>query len=177
MTRTPLQLLSQRSGRHLTLVEAVIAISAIPYGRPSDRTPLGVLTEWRGTCSTKHMLLAGVVTEGWPECRPELWHRVYQVTREFAADNWGQHVAATVPPKGLADVHTFATLVLDTTTVRVDVTMPLSGWDGHSDTPLACDAGHDQPAGPDPLASKAVLVNRHCDPRLRECFIAALSTP
>ena len=177
MTTTSLRsALFEACGHGLTLVEAVVVISRIPYGRPTDRTARGVLAEWRGTCSTKHLLLAEVVNDGWPKCRPELWHRVYRVTPGLAAQRWGEAVAATVPPEGLVDVHTFATLLVDgDRRVRVDVTMPLAGWDGGSDIRLACGPGDDEPAGDDPMATKASLVAEHCDVVLRERFIAALS--
>lgn len=42
------------------VVELVIEISRIPYGRPTVRSARGVLDEGRGTCSTKHLLLAEV---------------------------------------------------------------------------------------------------------------------
>jgi hypothetical protein len=167
--------LTELVGRELTLVETVLAISAIPYGRPRDRTPSGVLDEWRGTCSTKHMLLAAIVSEAWPECRPQLWHRVYRVTREFAALRWGEAAAATVPREGLVDVRTYATLDLETGGTQLDVTFALADWDGRSDIPLACDLGDDHPAGAEPLATKAALERAQCDYEARERFIAALS--
>ena len=64
---------------------------------------------------------------------------------------------------------------VDGRATQVDVTFPLSAWDGVSDIPLACGDGDDYPAGSAPLASKAVLVKEHCDPAVREPFIAALS--
>jgi hypothetical protein len=168
--------LTELVGRELTLIETVLEISAIPYGRPRDRTPSGVLEEWRGTCSTKHMLLAAIVDEAWPECRSQLWHRVYRVTREFATRRWGGSVAATIPRQGLVDVHTFATLDLEHSGTQVDITFTLADWDGRSDIPLACAIGDDHPAGAEPLAKKAALERAHCDYEAREQFIAALST-
>ena len=167
--------LTEVVGRDLTLVETVIEISTIPYGRPRDRTPRGVLADWRGTCSTKHTLLAAIVSEAWPECRPKLWHRVYRVTREFATRRWGEPVAAAIPRQGLVDVHTFATLDLEKAGTQVDVTFTLAGWDGRSDIALASDVGDDYPAGAEPLATKASLARAHCDYEARERFIAALS--
>jgi hypothetical protein len=157
------------------LVDVVLEISRIPYGRPSDRSARGVSAEGCGTCSTKHMLFAEIVEERWPELQPMLWHRVYLVTPELAEQRWGMHVAGAVPPDGLVDVHTYAVVTIDGRATQVDVTFPLTAWDGVSDIPLACGDGADYPAGSDPLASKAVLVKEHCDPAVREPFIAALS--
>ncbi len=47
-------------------------------------------------------------------------------------------------------------------------------WDGRSSMPLACGPGDDHPAGADPDADKRTLEARHCDPAVREQFIAAL---
>ncbi|MEX1008248.1 MAG: hypothetical protein WD271_10450 [Acidimicrobiia bacterium] len=157
------------------VVDLVVEISRIPYGRPADRSARGVLSEGRGTCSIKHLLLAEIVSERWPGLEPTLWHRVYRVTPDLAAQRWGAEVAAAVPPDGLVDVHTYPTLTIDGRAVRVDATFPLDGWDGSSDVPLACGDGVDHPAGTDPLGSKAALVEQHCDPAVREPFIAALA--
>lgn len=100
---------------------------------------------------------------------------MYRVTPDLAAQRWGAQVAAVVPRDGLVNVHTYATLVIDGCAVRVDVTFPVDGWDGSSDMVLACGDGVDHPAGTDPLGSKAALVEQHCDPAVREPFIAALS--
>lgn len=167
--------LDARAGRELDLVATVLAISGVPYGRPSVLTSEAVLDEWRGTCSTKHLLLADIAREAWPSTAPRLWHRPYRVTRDLAAGHWGPGVAATVPEAGLVDVHTYATLALDGRRVDVDVTFPLAGWDGRSDITLACAAGDDHPGGTDPIATKADLVRRHCDPAVREPFIATLA--
>lgn len=168
--------LEERSGEQLELVGTVLAVSRIPYGRPSVLTPAAVLDEWRGTCSTKHVLLAELARESWPETEPRLWHRPYVVTRDLAAAQWGQPVAATVPADGLVDVHTYATVLLDDRSTRIDVTFPLATWDGRTDIPVACGTGEDHPAGEDPFMSKAALVRRHCDPAVREPFIAALAS-
>jgi hypothetical protein len=160
-----------------SLRESVLAISRIPYGRPSRLTADAVLEEGRGTCSTKHLLLVSVATTTWPSTKPALFHRIYLVTKELAAAKWDHAVARLVPPGGLIDVHTFATLAINGARVPVDVTFALESWDGVSSITLACAPGVDYSAGPDPLATKAALVARHCNPELRERFIAALSAP
>lgn len=44
----------------------VLALSRIPYGRPDNLTATGVIAAWRGTCSTKHLLLRDLLAEHWP---------------------------------------------------------------------------------------------------------------
>ncbi len=46
-----------------SLRQVVEAVQAIPYGRPGLRTAEGVISEWKGTCSTKHALLARLLRE------------------------------------------------------------------------------------------------------------------
>jgi hypothetical protein len=38
------------------------------------------MVEWKGTCSTKHALLAQLLRERWPELQPRLVHRVYRAS-------------------------------------------------------------------------------------------------
>jgi hypothetical protein len=164
-----------RVGAELDLVDTVLAISRIPYGRPADLSPQGVVSAWRGTCSTKHLLLAALVAERWPNVSMRLWHRVYSVSRSWAAERFGPQVADLVPQQGLVDIHTFARAGLSRKEAILDVTFPVAAWDGTSDMILACGPGTDHRAGPDPLAAKAALVAAHCDLPVREAFIAALS--
>jgi hypothetical protein len=60
--------------------------------------------------------------------------------------------------------------------VEIDATFPGPAWDGRSSLTLACGAGMDHQAGDDPDAEKRALEERHCDPTIREPFIAALSS-
>jgi hypothetical protein len=112
--------------------------------------------------------------------RPELdlrfVHRVYRVQRDEARRLFGERAAEAVPSEGLVDVHTYATALIGGRRLALDVTFPSDEpWDGHSDMPLACGEGEDYPADAEPWALKDELVAAHCDPAVREPFIAALS--
>jgi hypothetical protein len=144
--------------------EIVLAVSRIPYGRPSVSTAEAVLEENRGTCSTKHLLLRDLLRERGVDVR--LLHRSYVATRE-------RFPCAAIPPGGVVDVHTYAIARIDGRDVRIDVTFPVDDWDGASDMPLQCGDGTDHEAGDDPLATKAALVAELCDPSVREPFIAS----
>jgi hypothetical protein len=158
------------------LRQVVNAVQAIPYGRPLSRTTQGVLREWKGTCSTKHALLAQLLCEQWPGTSPRLVHRVYRVTRAAALARYGGDAATTVPDGGLTDVHRYLVITLDGQDVTIDITFPGDpAWDGHRSMPLACGDGRDYPAGTDPDADKTALETSYCDPRHREPFIAALA--
>jgi acyl dehydratase len=161
---------------HCSWIDVVNAVTAIPYGRTPDSTPAETIALWRGTCSTKHSLLRTLLAEGWPELVVETWHRVYRVSRKLAADVFGARAAAAVPDSGLADVHTYLTVAAGREPVRVDVTFALkTPWTGDGDMPLSCGWGLDLPGGRFPNRRKRQLVALHCDPTIREPFIAGLS--
>lgn len=87
---------------------------------------------------------------------------------------FGPKVAAVVPREGLTDVHTYVIATLNGRDVVLDVTFPGPPWGGGHDMHIAASEGQDVPAGDDLMATKAALVAKHCDPTLREPFIAAL---
>ena len=148
-----------------SLAEVVEAVRSMPYGRPMERSAQGALAEWRGTCSTKHALLAAVLAEHWPHTEPQLVHRVYRCTPEDAARSFGPTAAAAVPEEGLWDVHRYLTIELNGNRVVIDITFPSGpGWDGASSMPVACGRGTDHAAGSDPDADKRDLEEAHCDP-------------
>jgi hypothetical protein len=158
-----------------TLSEVVVAISAIPYGRPTDLSAEGVISEWRGTCSTKHLLLLEVLGQKWENLKPALVHRVYNLNKSDALEFWGIEVASFIPDEGLVDVHTFMTATISGRSIAIDATFPVDDWDGRTSMPVWARAGRDFAAGSSPLARKAELVAHWCDPSIREPFIAALS--
>jgi hypothetical protein len=159
-----------------SLRQVVEAVQAIPYGRPGSRTADGVISEWKGTCSTKHALLAQLLSERWPDLRPRLVHRVYRVSRGSVLQRHGAEAAGAVPAGGLTDVHRYLVITLVGREVRIDITFPADpAWDGHRSMGLACGDGRDFPAGDDPDADKAGLEASYCDPLVREPFIAALT--
>jgi hypothetical protein len=160
----------------VTLVEIVQAVQALPYGRPSDRSVAGMLAEGRGTCSTKHRYLHDLLAARFPESAPEIVHRVHRVDRTRAGEQFGEAAAAVVPMEGLVDVHRYLTVLLGGRRLVIDATFPGRPWDGRSSMPLACGPGVDYPSRIDPDAEKAALEKVHCDPAVREPFIAALTT-
>jgi hypothetical protein len=159
----------------VSLIELVEAVRRLPYGRPSDRTAEGMLREQCGTCSTKHLYLAQQLGERFPASEPEIVHRVYRLDRDSARQLFGEQVARTFPPEGLVDVHRYLTVAIEGRRVTVDATFPGAPWDGTSPLPLSCGSGEDVPAGTDPDSEKRALERRHCDPAVREPFIAALA--
>jgi hypothetical protein len=161
---------------HCSWIDVVNAVAAIPYGRGPSRDPTDVLASWRGTCSTKHSLLRLLLAEGWPSLAVDTWHRVYRVDRRLATELFGARAAAAVPESGLVDVHTYMAIAASGEPIRVDVTFALhSPWSGDRHMRLHCGEGFDVPGGRFPNRVKRELVSLHCDPAIREPFIAALS--
>jgi hypothetical protein len=162
------------------MLDVVESIHQMPYGRPATRSAAGALAQWRGTCSTKHALLAAVLAERWPQTCPRLVHRVYRCTPESAAATFGPGAAAAVPAGGLWDVHRYLTAQMTGGRLVLDITFPWStAWDGVTSMPVMCGPGtdHEVPPGAEADAHKRALEAAHCDPRVREPFIAALSQP
>jgi hypothetical protein len=158
-----------------SLAELVEAVRWLDYGRPGDRSVEGMLREGRGTCSTKHLFLAEALTERFPETQPQIVHRVYRLDRDRARELFGAEVAAAVPDVGVVDVHRYLTATVDGHRILIDATFPGTVWDGRSSMSLACGPGQDHLAGADPDAEKRALEDAHCDPAIREQFIAALA--
>ncbi len=155
--------------------EVVEAVRFIPYGRPTERTAQGVVDEWRGTCSTKHELLALLTRDRWPDFNPQIMHRVYTLTPSVARRLFGDAALAVVPSDGIADVHTYMTAVVEGRRVVIDATVPGAPWDGRSDMVLACGEGIDVDGGDDPSMTKERLVQGHCDANARDRVIEALA--
>lgn len=147
----------------------------LDYGRPGERSVVGMLRERRGTCSLKHQFLAGAIRRRFPGSEPRIVHRVYRLSRQRAGELFGEDVAAVVPEDGLVDVHRYLTAIVGERRIEIDATFAGEAWDGRSPMPLSCGPGRDYPAGLDPDTEKRALEAEHCDPAVREPFIAALS--
>jgi hypothetical protein len=161
-----------RAGLSNPSVKDVInTIKAIPHGRPRERSAHGVVQDWRGTCSTKLLLLREIC----PDLPMRLYNRVFLLTPETARERLGDDVAQVIPPRGTIDVHTFAKIHHDKRWVLIDLTFPGELWDGHHDMELPWPEGQDFEAGDDPIASKEALVQQHGDPETRTRLIEAIS--
>jgi hypothetical protein len=164
----------QRAGIPPTasIQEVVEAVRQIPHARPSERSARGVVKSWRGTCSTKLLLLDAIL----PELDLRFVNRVFRLTPSAARAKLGERPAAALPPEGIVDVHTYATGVVEGRRIVIDVTFPGgSPWDGTSDMEIPWPLGEDFDAGDDPIASKEALIARLGDPKARARLIEAIS--
>ncbi len=158
-----------------SLVELVEAMRALPHGLPSEDTPKCMLSEGRGTSSSKHLFLAQVLAQRFPETQPEIVHRVYRLDHALALDLFAPTIADTVPAEGLVDVHRYLQVTLDGRRTVLDVTLAGPPWDGRSPLALACGEGSDFSAGEDADADKRALELEHCDAAARSAFLRALA--
>jgi hypothetical protein len=158
------------------LIDIVNAIKAMPYGRTKPRTADACVSQWRGTCSTKHAVLLAALRERWPETDPRLMHRVYTLNHADAAARYGPDVAATIPDGGFIDVHCYLVITCQGRATILDATLPDGAtWDGTTSMQMACGDGDDYAAGENPGADKRALEEQWCDETLREPFIAAVA--
>lgn len=155
--------------------ELVERVHQLPYGRPLVPTIAGMLAEQRGTCSLKHLYLAQELGYHHIDCEPQIIHRVYRLLPMDALDHFGPDVAATVPSKGLVDVHRYLKIIVNGHRITIDVTFPGEPWNGVDSMVLACGHGEDHPSLGNPADEKRLLETEHCDPLVREPFIAALA--
>lgn len=152
--------------------ELVEAVRQIPHARPAERSAKGVVESWRGTCSTKLLLLRAIA----PELDLRFVNRVFRLTPSAARARLGERAAAALPSDGIVDVHTYATGVVRGRRVLIDVTFPDGKpWDGKSDMEMPWSTGEDFDAGDDPIASKEALVEQYGDPEARARLIQAIS--
>lgn len=151
--------------------DVVNAIKNVPHGRPRERSAKGVVEDWRGTCSTKLLLLREVC----PELPMRLFNRVFRLTPQAALRLLGSDAAEVIPPEGMVDVHTYAKVLVGDAWVTVDLAFPDAPWDGSSDMVVPWGEGEDFEAGDDPIASKEALVERFGNPLLRARFIGTIS--
>jgi len=158
-----------------SLAELVEAVRALPFGRPREDTVEGMLSDGRGTSAAKHLFLAQVLRQRFPDTEPVLVHRVYRLDRAMALDRFGAAIAASVPADGLTDVHRYLTIALAGRRIALDATLHGPPWDGRSPLEPACGPGQDFPAGADPDAELRALERRHCEPASRGAFLAAVA--
>jgi hypothetical protein len=158
-------------------VELVEAMRALPYGQPEPPTPEGMLREARGTSQLKHLFLAQVLAQRFPEMSPRIVHRVYRLERERARELFGVGVAAAVPPGGVVDVHRYLRVVIEQRPIELDVSLGGAPWDGHEALAPVCGDGEDFETERDEDADADLrrLEAERCDAAERAPLLAALA--
>lgn len=172
--------------QNLTAASAFALVRDMPYQRASTREPEAIVREWRGTCSGKHYLLAGIFRELGMDSR------IIMCTHRFTRDNTGHfppELQALVAREPVPDVHTYIRLENTEGWMTVDATWPSSAeplgmpvnrvFSDGRDMIIACDAvdTYEVPSGDDPQAFKEQLIAEFCgsSSTIRDEFIEGMS--
>ena len=170
----------------LTAASAFALVRDMPYQRASSREPEAIIREWRGTCSGKHYLLAGIFRELGMDSR------IVMCTHRFTRDNTAHFPAelrSLVFREPVPDVHTYVRLKTDAGWMSVDATWPSSAgplgmpfnraFESGRDMTIACEPVDSfvLPSGDDPQAFKEQLIAEFCgsSSTIRDEFIEGMS--
>lgn len=169
------------------LRELLFCVRDIPYGRPTrPRDPLSVLTDWKGTCSGKHLLAALILSITARGAR--LYCHAYRL--DDARDVLPRSVTQPYIGHGIWDVHNYLEIDAANVPLKIDVTWsrelaPMGfpttlDWDGARDFFLAAPPGEAvQVESPDELNGvKDEMLSRLNAPlaqKLRERYIEDLA--
>jgi|GEM_PF-578910 len=173
-------------GAPTTLRELLFCIRDMPYLRPGDSASVSsVLSEWRATCSGKHVVVHALLLAA--GLRPRLMMRAYSLD---AADGLPRALVEPYHGRGIFDVHNFIRCDLGRGEISIDVTWPArlrdagfaiaADWDGSSDFAIAAPSGEDVEISCDGegIEQKRALLKRINSPgakAAREQFIEALA--
>ena len=165
---------------------AFALVRDMPYQRASTREPEAIVREWRGTCSGKHYLLAGIFRELGMDSRIVMC--THRFTRENTA-HFPDALRSLVAGEPVPDVHTYIRLKTDAGWMNVDGTWPSAAeplgmpvnrtFVEGRDMEIACDPVESfiVPAGDDPQAFKEQLIAEFCgsSSTIRDEFIEGMS--
>lgn len=176
-----------------TIIDAAQAFALVrdmPYERASEPRPETVIEDWRGTCSSKHLLLGALLRELGRD------NVVMTVLHEFTPRNspWlPPTLLAEVQSEPVPDVHNFLMVEDEAGWFAVDATWPVAAkalgltvneeWRPGRNMEIAADVDevYDTPEDEHPLDFKARVLDHHVGERgtpgrqRRERFIEDLA--
>jgi hypothetical protein len=130
--------------RHQAMITVFRKVRDIPYGVIDSRDPLKVLAANKGTCSGKHLLLAGLYRSmGLVVHDMVVFHKYRDLPRMV---EYPHHLKLLLHKgHGIPDYHNFIKLSLKGTWITLDATFEddlkdhfvVNEWDGRSDTRLS----------------------------------------
>ncbi|MCD0159644.1 hypothetical protein [Deinococcus sp. 6GRE01] len=141
-----------RSGDTLPDVPELFAlVRDMPYARADTHEPAGIIAGWRGTCSTKHELLAALLAEA------GLRSTVMACTQEIRppADAPAELLALS-GGQPVVDVHNYLVVHAPQGDMTVDATWPLAAAAAGLPVNAAWEWGQDQVIACTPLDTWAV---------------------
>lgn len=148
------------------MVEVFHAVRRLPYHSSGDRSLAGILASGRGSCSSKHVLLAALLNRIGVRADVELVRGDFAAPLR-AARNIPQSLSAAAQA-GVPDVHNVVrawgeggSVILDAT--WHDAVKPYGfrvndSWSGVGDTAIAVDVSEFLGPSADPAAAKAAML-------------------
>ncbi|WP_019585704.1 hypothetical protein [Deinococcus apachensis] len=121
--------------------EVFALVRDMPYARASTHDPAGIAREWRGTCSTKHELLAALLAER------GLRSTVIACTQEIVPPPGAPpELVALTGGRSVVDIHNYLVVHAPQGDMVVDATWPLNAaglpvnpaWVWGEDQRVAC---------------------------------------
>jgi len=166
--------------------DAFRIVRDMPYRRPEGAPPWALLSDWCGTCSGKHGLLAGLLDE------MGIANRTMLATYRYTWTGAGpvpEALASILGAGPVPDVHTYLEIRWDGNWTAVDATwprgaerggLPVNDWtpgDSHRLALTPPYTAYRVDAGTDPRREKERLIRAFvgADLERREAFIVALS--
>lgn len=112
------------SDSEIDAAKAFMLVRDMPYVRASDRKPVTILLEWRGTCSGKHYLLKALFAELGLRSRVIACTATHQLDK----DDFPAEYQTLLEESGgrFVDVHNYLVLELPNGEMIVDATWPLT---------------------------------------------------
>ncbi|KEF35439.1 hypothetical protein RDMS_02820 [Deinococcus sp. RL] len=154
------------------LPEAFALVRDMPYARTSDHDPVTALREWRGTCSTKHVLLKALLAER--GLRSTLMACTQEITPPPGAP---PELLALTAGRPVVDIHNYLVVHAPQGDMLVDATWPLTAAPAGLPVNPEWRWGESQRLACTPLESwpvpEGVSVAAFKDRLLRERFSAA----
>lgn len=135
-----------REGTTLTLRTLLFALRDMPYQRPRGKlnNAEACITQWRGTCSAKHLAVYELLDN--LGLSPKFWLANYQI--DFTKPYYSDQLRDQADGLKVYDVHNYVTCELNDRVVIIDVTFPVAlgiqgfpvttSWSGDQDFVLCC---------------------------------------
>lgn len=133
-------------GTALTLRTVLFALRDMPYERPRGGliTAKECITQWRGTCSAKHLAVYELLDS--LKLSPKLWLASYPM--DFTKPYYSHQLREQANGLMVYDVHNYVTCDLNGRLVTIDITFPAvlgvyglpvtKSWSGNHDFVLCC---------------------------------------
>src|SRR5690606_8701395 len=130
---------------HCSIRDLLFWLRDMPYERPEgDNSVRNCITQWRGTCSAKHLAAHELLTA--MDLSPTFWMANYQL--DFSLPFFSDTLRALAMDQVVYDVHNFLTCDFGNGPITIDITFPqnltalglpvTATWNGTEHFKLCC---------------------------------------